>query len=262
MEEKKLTDEEIVKAFENCCVNDCGCAECPYATWYIGNSGGCDGDIEAYVLDLIHRLQAQNAEYERKLTDGELVSKEWHDEQVGHAELVIEEQKAEIERLTREVDKQKNFVTAWEESWKIADEQNTKMRVKLKKENAELQKQVDELKDERENMQAEILRFEDMKFTQEHCDLYDENEALKQWLKRLNVDLENEKNWGKIQAKQAEKDTAEKFAERLKEAIINMKWARDDTHIKLVTQGDCLKAIDEICKEITEGKDNASKTKF
>jgi alanyl-tRNA synthetase len=56
------------------------------------------------------------------------------------------EQKAEIERLTREVDKQKNFVTAWEESWKIANEQNTKIRVKLKKENAELQKQVDELK--------------------------------------------------------------------------------------------------------------------
>ncbi len=42
------------------------------------------------------------AEYERKLEDGELVSKEWHDEQIGHAELVIEEQKAEIERMTEE----------------------------------------------------------------------------------------------------------------------------------------------------------------
>ena len=70
----------------------------------------------------------------------------------------------------------------------------------------ELQKQVDELKDERENMQAEILRFEDMKFTQEHCDLYSENETLKQWLKRLNADLENEKNLGKQREKQALKD--------------------------------------------------------
>ena len=48
------------------------------------------------------------------------------------------------------------------------------------------------------------------------------------------------------------KETSEKFAERAKDAIINMKWARDDTHIKLVAQGDCLKAIDEIAKEITE----------
>lgn len=32
---------------------------------------------------------------------------------------------------------------------------------------------------ERENMQAEIMRFEDMKFTQNHCDLYAENEWLK-----------------------------------------------------------------------------------
>lgn len=54
--------------------------------------------------------------------------------------------------------------------------------------------------------------------------------------------------------KKVRKETAEKFAERAKEAIINMKWARDDTHIKLVEQGDCLKAIDEIAKELTGDK--------
>lgn len=52
-----------------------------------------------------------------------------------------------IHRLQREVDKQRNFIVAWEESWKISNEQNTKIRVKLKKENAKLQKQVDELKE-------------------------------------------------------------------------------------------------------------------
>ena len=56
-----------------------------------------------------------------------------------------------------------------------------------------------------------------------------------------------------LNIKKVRKETAEKFAEMAKEAIINMKWARDDTHIKLVTQGDCLKAINEILKEITEG---------
>lgn len=57
-----------------------------------------------------------------------------------------------------------------------------------------------------------------------------------------------------IIANDTRKETAEKFAEKAKEVIINMKWARDDTHIKLVTQEDCLRSIDEICKEITEGK--------
>ena len=39
------------------------------------------------------------AEYEQKLEDGELVSKEWHDEQVLSAENRIAEQNSEIERL-------------------------------------------------------------------------------------------------------------------------------------------------------------------
>jgi hypothetical protein len=97
MEEKKLTDEEIVKDIER--------------------STGMPSYWKAIVLDLIHRLQAENAEYKQKLDDGELVSKDWHDEQVGH-------------------------------------------------------------------LQAENDRLNDMKFTQEHCDLYKENEWLKAELKR------------------------------------------------------------------------------
>lgn len=68
MEEKKLTDEEIVKAFENCCINGVGCAECPYATWYRGNTGGCDWDVEEDILDLINRLQSKN-EQQNKYID-------------------------------------------------------------------------------------------------------------------------------------------------------------------------------------------------
>jgi chromosome segregation ATPase len=202
MEEKKLTDEEIVKALE-CCGELDNCFDCPIMVEMKRRNFIC----REVVLDLIHRLQAQNAEYERKLTDGELVSKEWHDEQVGHAELVIEEQKAEIERLKED----RNQLALCNKGLQDGINEYQADNAELGRKNAELQKQVDELKDERENMQAEILRFEDMKFTQEHCDLYDENEALKQWLKRLNADLEYEKNWGKIQAKQAEKDTAKEI---------------------------------------------------
>jgi hypothetical protein len=53
----------------------------------------------------IYRLQRENEEYKRKFEDGEFVSKEWHDEQVEHAELVMKEQQAEIERLTERAER-------------------------------------------------------------------------------------------------------------------------------------------------------------
>jgi hypothetical protein len=39
------------------------------------------------------------------------------------------------------------------------------------------------------------------------------------------------------------------FAERLKEKIVSMKWAREDTNEKLIKQGATIKAIDETLKE-------------
>jgi predicted S18 family serine protease len=41
----------------------------------------------------------------------------------------------------------------------------------------------------------------------------------------------------------------EQFAERLKEKIVSMKWAREDTNEKLIKQGATIKAIDETLKE-------------
>ena len=41
-------------------------------------------------------------------------------------------------------------------------------------------------------MQAEIMRFEDMKFTKEHCDLYKENEWLKASLQQAVKDTAKE----------------------------------------------------------------------
>ena len=143
-------------------------------------------------------LEADNDDYKDKIAENELVSIDWHNEQVGHLE-------EEIERLTKRLE--------------LADKDNDNLAKTI----FDYEKQVDELKDERENMQAEILSFEDMKFTQEHCYLYSENETLKQWLKRLNADLENEKNWGKIQTKQAvEERTKEIFDELLKDENVHI----------------------------------------
>lgn len=82
MDEKKLTDEEIVKALE------------------------CDNDEQTIenAIDLIHRLQSGIAEYERKITDGEFVSKEWHDEQVLHDKEEIERLQSENAELQKQVE--------------------------------------------------------------------------------------------------------------------------------------------------------------
>ncbi len=114
MEEKKLTDEEILQGLE-CCRKGCRDKSCFGVE--MDGIATCTNILTQNALDLIHRLQSEKAEYEQKLDDGELVSKDWHDEQVLH-------------------------------------------------------------------LQEENDRLNDMKFTQEHCDLYKENEWLKAELKR------------------------------------------------------------------------------
>ena len=179
--------------------------------------------------DLIHRLQDEN----EKLRNAKVI----HETVDCCAEDLAKANK-EIERLTEELDKEyelrKEYMFAYE-----------KKELELKQlefEKAELQKQVDELKDERENMQAEILRFEDMKFTQEHCDLYSENETLKQWLKRSNADLEYNKNWSKIQTKQSVKDTAKEALEKFIIRLIDLRLVgvNDDMYYELLEVKDWL----------------------
>lgn len=58
MEEKKLTDEEIIKGLEFCSKNR-GCNGCPYFEKQIDC---CSGKSEKDALDLIHRLQSEKAE--------------------------------------------------------------------------------------------------------------------------------------------------------------------------------------------------------
>lgn len=143
MEEKELTNEEIIKALD--CMTGVQLRDCEKCPFMDGNF--CDDfAIARNALDLIHRLKSENTEYKRKLEDGELVSKDWHDEQVGHAEIVMEEQKAEIERLTEENEvyyfqwqNAQTYNKNHEEIWA----RNTRQ---VEKEKAELQKQVDELK--------------------------------------------------------------------------------------------------------------------
>ena len=76
-----MTNEMILKALE-CCAGTSPCISDNCPLW---NEPGCQPMLAQAILDNIE--------------NGELVSKEWHDEQVLHAENVIDEQKAEIEKL-------------------------------------------------------------------------------------------------------------------------------------------------------------------
>lgn len=147
MEEKKLTDEEIVeilkKRIEN--IN-------PWETNALEYHKG--------LFDLIHRLQSENKELKSpKFASWKLKFfnlKEEFDKELSEHEEFTKKAKAEIERLTEEnkklveeidleVDlqtKRKRQIIA--ESQEFIDE--------IANKNAELQKQVDELKAEKENL--------------------------------------------------------------------------------------------------------------
>ena len=105
MSEKKLTDEEIVKAFECCTHEDILCDECP-----IGSSRCYPGGINAMALglDLIKRQKA-DLEFAKN---------------INHLQIEeLQSQKAEIERL-REVGEQMIFPNTFDEfakQYKIID---------------------------------------------------------------------------------------------------------------------------------------------
>ena len=178
MKEKKLTDEEIVKALE-ICTSTSTCDGCP-----IRKQKYCQYPAELYkaILNLIHRLQAENIGLMER---GETLINSLH-ETIDKQKAELEELKQtkfgnwkvkffkaqeEIERLTSLYDGKSGFMTSSigdlpltvEGLRKAVDEISRLLVVQaelqelnaeyyneakdLRRENAELQKQVDELKE-------------------------------------------------------------------------------------------------------------------
>ena len=131
IEEKKLTDEEIVEVLELCGNRQTAIHDCKKCPLYMGNCGYlCKvGTLEKYALDLIRRLQSENAELKakrKKILANRVYSdatlKSWRKEDLieqirilehnwaaaeeslnnsaKNSEKIFYEQKAEIERLT------------------------------------------------------------------------------------------------------------------------------------------------------------------
>lgn len=140
MNEKKLTDEEIVKALEHCYHN----RSCEYCYHNDENGSGeivCRSRLMGKALYLIHRLQAENAEGKARMKELTSIA-----EYQQHSNIerwgIIQEKDKEIERLTEE----NEYLDMCGKQF-LADYQ------KCEVERAELENQVDELKKERENVQ-------------------------------------------------------------------------------------------------------------
>lgn len=172
MEEKKLTDEEIVKELIN---------ESNRGEWCDLNFIDCvEVRILKNALDLINR------------------------------------QKAEIERLTKD----KSFAT--------------RKMMESKAKAVELQTQVDELKEENETVLNRSTMWKRL-----HTEVCEENAELQKQVDEIS----------ETAIKNSRKETAEKFAEMLKDKAYNADYIRKDNHIYILEYFDY---IDEICKEITE----------
>ena len=115
MTDKKLTDNEIVKALECCCKNN-NCEGCPLD--YLTFSSQCASELAIKSLDLINRLQAQNkdlAETVHKLT----IEKDALFDKA-------EELKAEIERLNALVKTKNKLIKGLDQSISYAYDQAIK----------------------------------------------------------------------------------------------------------------------------------------
>lgn len=165
MEEKKLTDEEIIDGLE-CCGNS-RCEQRCFGYKMDGISR-CINILIKNALDLIHRLQDENAGLKER---GEIVINSLHG--------TIDKQKAEIERLTSLYDGKSGFMTsnignlpltvaglrkAVDEIARLYmvqaelqeyNEKNYNEAKDLRRKNVELQKQVDELKSENAELYKE-----------------------------------------------------------------------------------------------------------
>ena len=113
MEEKKLTDEEVVKALEHCATeNTCrGCVKYNGATTI--DYFKCMRDTRKKVVDLFRRLQAENAEGKARIKELTRIA-EYQQQSNIERWAIIQEKDKEIKRLTEEKDKyQKKWHTAY-----------------------------------------------------------------------------------------------------------------------------------------------------
>ena len=193
-EEKK---QEIVKSFYNCMIDKDGdCPGCPYDTKRIECG---KKEMLRDVLDLIHRLQSENERLMERVFDCTAVIEynEKCSKEIQAATILLEQRnkeiadrKAEIERLTELQSRG---------AYRVAE---------LGIENAELQKQVDELKTKVEFEKE----YGDIKVAQALADFKIwKQQAVKDTAKEILNDVREEINEGYIPATLKIKELAKRY---------------------------------------------------
>lgn len=103
MEEKKLTDEEVIKAFELCRDWEQGtCAKCPLNGLHEAFTLGCDKVRARYILDIFNRQKAEIESLKKDYIELDLECRElrtYLDKELDEHEEFTKTAKAEIERL-------------------------------------------------------------------------------------------------------------------------------------------------------------------
>ena len=191
MEGKKLTDEEIVKDIQ---------ANIAYMYDNKTDEILVDKEDMRQYLNLIHRLQDEKESLKKDYIELDLECRDLRTE-LDNISQTLAEELAEHEEFTKKAKAEIERLTEWKDKLQDTKDELEQQLIdtgfkEYCEENAELRKQVDELKEERENMQAVIFGLEEEK---------------RQWEERFKLELEIEKKWGKVQRKQAVKDTAKEI---------------------------------------------------
>ena len=235
MKEKKLTDEEIVKALE-CCAVGRKCGECPYCIKKIDCLLGQRAEVDW--LDLIHRLQNEASQWKSKAEHIEEV----YDADREHFIKTTAEQKAEIEKLKTELRKEltehEEFTQkAKAEIERIAKEKKSDAMLlyasglaceQVKTENAELQKQVDELTAKYRNLENNY------EYTHELYRQYEKQvDELTDKLGKVLLEIDIDEMLVAKGVEQAVKDTAKEiFTDLLKEFSLRKSCGNADVVVR------------------------------
>lgn len=136
IKEEQITDAVYIQAL-NFCANGGRCSCCKY-----GDCGKCPIEFKDTVA-LVNRLQSKIDEYEHKLKDGdlvpvqelvdkgELVSREWHDEQVmtliSEKDLLIRNNQALADEIVCQIEEKAELRGQVKQLEKILDEKFAKL---------------------------------------------------------------------------------------------------------------------------------------
>lgn len=213
MEEKKLTDEEIVKALE----------WASKTSEWTANIAGKNQNMFCAILDLIHRLQSVNR---------------WLLDRCNIMDGDIAEQKAEIERLTRESDEMFDRHAKENQAASLLVEKRNNEIERLTEENRQLVKIGNVFALERNNLREEL---DELKKSG--------NGVLLTSLYKKQADdhkrgLSVQRAYWEKQVQQAVKDTAQEALEAFICKLVNSRLVstKDDLYVEMLeTKDDLLK---------------------